>query len=96
MVPRRAKRDGRHADPLRDGTFLELTRWGLIPCWREEGQEGTAVDPGLRRGRLFNARAESVADKPMFRDARKRRRSIIMIWFSLAASSPVNALFSLR
>ena len=35
-------------------------RWGLVPHW--------ADDPALDN-RLINARAETVADKPAFRDA---------------------------
>jgi putative SOS response-associated peptidase YedK len=45
-------------------------RWGLIPNWWSKP---------LKEMRLatFNARAESVADKPMFRDSFKRRRCLI-------------------
>ena len=47
---------------------LTLMRWGLIPRW--------ASDPkiGLR---TINARAETVATKPAFRDAFKHRRCLI-------------------
>jgi hypothetical protein len=44
-------------------------RWGLIPYWWEK--------PVKQLPATFNARAESVADKPMFRDAFKRHRCII-------------------
>jgi putative SOS response-associated peptidase YedK len=50
---------------------LELTpmRWGLIPSWWKK----TAKElPST-----FNARAETVAEKPMFRDAFKRSRCVI-------------------
>ena len=44
-------------------------RWGLIPWWwKKTAKEAPAT---------FNARAESVADKPTFRDAFKRRRCLI-------------------
>jgi putative SOS response-associated peptidase YedK len=44
-------------------------RWGLIPgWWKKSAKEVPAT---------FNARAESVADKPMFRTAFKERRCII-------------------
>ncbi len=44
-------------------------RWGLVPwCWKKPVKQLPAS---------FNARAESVADKPMFRDAFKRHRCII-------------------
>ncbi|MDO8944392.1 MAG: SOS response-associated peptidase [Desulfobacterales bacterium] len=47
---------------------LGLLRWGLVPHW--------AKDPGIG-ARLNNARGESVAEKPSFRDAFKRRRCLI-------------------
>ncbi|MBI5576468.1 MAG: SOS response-associated peptidase [Deltaproteobacteria bacterium] len=43
-------------------------RWGLIPRW--------AKDPSIGN-RMINARAETVAGKPAFRDAFKRRRCLI-------------------
>jgi putative SOS response-associated peptidase YedK len=43
-------------------------RWGLIPSW--------AKDPSIGN-RMINARAESIAEKPAFRAALKRRRCII-------------------
>ncbi|TCJ12230.1 SOS response-associated peptidase [Parasulfuritortus cantonensis] len=47
---------------------LHLLRWGLVPHW--------ADDPGIG-ARLNNARGESVAEKPAFRDAFRRRRCLI-------------------
>jgi putative SOS response-associated peptidase YedK len=47
---------------------LQLLRWGLIPSW--------AKDPAIGN-RLINARAESLAEKPSFRAAFKRRRCLI-------------------
>ena len=47
---------------------LEFFRWGLIPSW--------AKDPAIGN-RLINARAETLADKPSFRTAFKRRRCLI-------------------
>jgi putative SOS response-associated peptidase YedK len=45
-------------------------RWGLIPnCWAKPLKEMKLA--------TFNARAESVATKPMFRDAFKSRRCLI-------------------
>jgi putative SOS response-associated peptidase YedK len=44
-------------------------RWGLVPSW--------ATDP--RSGhRLINARAETVAEKPSFRQALRKRRCVIL------------------
>jgi putative SOS response-associated peptidase YedK len=51
------------------GRELASMRWGLIPAWwKKSAKEVPAT---------FNARAETVAEKPMFRDAFKRRRCII-------------------
>ena len=51
------------------GRELVPMRWGLIPgWWKKAAKEMPAT---------FNARAESVAEKPMFRDAFKARRCII-------------------
>jgi putative SOS response-associated peptidase YedK len=43
-------------------------RWGLIPSW--------AKDPAIGN-RMINARAETVADKPAFRAALRRRRCLL-------------------
>lgn len=45
-----------------------LVRWGFIPGWVKE------VKPGKP---LINARGETVAEKPSFRNAMKRRRCLI-------------------
>jgi len=56
--------------PVENGaTELVLMRWGLIPCWWKK--------PLKQLPATFNARAESVADKSMFRDAFKRHRCIV-------------------
>src|SRR6516225_4255486 len=54
-----------------DGSATELVsmRWGLIPYWSNK--------PLKQLPASFNARAETVADRPMFRDAFRRHRCII-------------------
>jgi putative SOS response-associated peptidase YedK len=48
---------------------LVSMRWGLVPFfWKKSLKEVPAT---------FNARAESIAEKPMFREAFRRRRCII-------------------
>lgn len=47
---------------------LAFLRWGLVPSW--------ADDPAIGN-RLINARSETVAEKPSFRTAFKRRRCLI-------------------
>ena len=48
---------------------LVRMRWGLIPSWWKK--------PAKEAPSTFNARAETVAEKPMFRTSFKRRRSLI-------------------
>jgi len=48
---------------------LEFFKWGLIPSW--------AKDPKIGN-RLINARAETLAEKPSFRAALKKRRCLIL------------------
>jgi putative SOS response-associated peptidase YedK len=55
---------------MRDGKVeLMPTRWGLVPWWWKK--------PMKELPSTFNARAETVATKPMFRDAFKRSRCAI-------------------
>ena len=53
----------------KDGTReMVLVRWGLIPSWAKDAKIGY---------RLINARADTVATKPSFRSAFKRRRCLV-------------------
>ena len=52
----------------RETPVLEFRRWGLIPPW--------AKDPGIG-SRMINARVETVAEKPSFRAAFRRRRCLV-------------------
>jgi len=55
----------------REGRKRELTmlRWGLIPFWADDPKTGY---------KMINARAETVAKKPSFRNAFKKRRCLIV------------------
>ena len=44
-------------------------RWGLVPAWVKE--------PPAFRALLFNARAETVGEKPAFRDAARHARCVV-------------------
>lgn len=52
-----------------DGRELTLLRWGLVPFW--------AKDPSIGN-RMINARAETVAEKPAYRAAYRRRRCLVL------------------
>ncbi len=54
--------------PETGARHLDALRWGLVPRW--------AKDPGIG-SRMINARAESLAEKPAFRDAFRKRRCIV-------------------
>ncbi|MFQ5489983.1 MAG: SOS response-associated peptidase [Phycisphaerae bacterium] len=47
---------------------LDMLRWGLIPSWAKDAAIGH---------RMINARAETVAEKPAYRVAFRRRRCLI-------------------
>jgi putative SOS response-associated peptidase YedK len=51
------------------GREIVPIRWGLIPTWWKKPRKDVPA--------TFNARAETVAEKPMFRGAFKYRRCII-------------------
>ena len=51
-----------------DGREATFYRWGLIPSWAKDASVGA---------RLINARSETVAEKPAFRQAFRQRRCII-------------------
>lgn len=56
------------------GLKLRGYRWGLLPPWVSDESSGS---------RMINARAESLAQKPAFRDAFERRRCLVPAdgWF---------------
>ena len=56
--------------PVIAKTSTELTffQWGLVPSWTKDVSIGN---------RMFNARSETIAEKPSFRNAFKRRRCLV-------------------
>ena len=54
---------------LENGTrHFRLMRWGLLPAWVKDPRDFTL---------MINARAETVLEKPAFKNAMKRRRCLI-------------------
>ena len=51
-----------------DGYSIKAARWGLIPSWAKDEKIGS---------KLINARVETVAEKPSFRAAFKKRRCLV-------------------
>ena len=52
---------------------LTVMRWGLVPGWSKDGKAGYST---------INARAETIATSPAFREAFKRRRCLVPAnWF---------------
>ena len=52
-----------------EGREAAFMRWGLIPFWAKDPKIGA---------RMINARAETVAEKPAFRNALKKRRCLVL------------------
>ena len=50
------------------GRELVTVRWGLVPFWAKDLKIGA---------RMINAKAETVAEKPAFRDSYKRKRCLV-------------------
>lgn len=65
---------------------LEAARWGLVPSWADD------VSIGVR---AFNARSETAAEKPMFRDAVRERRALVPAdgWYEWQTQSDAKTPF---
>jgi len=55
--------------PNTGDNIVTMYKWGLIPSWSKDPSIGD---------RMINARAESLDEKPSFRNAYKRRRCLIL------------------
>lgn len=64
-----------------DGALRPM-RWGLVPRWAPDATFGR---------RAFNARVETLADKPAFRDALRARRGLIFADAFTEWTGPVRA-----
>jgi putative SOS response-associated peptidase YedK len=51
-----------------EGRRLELRHWGLVPHWAKDAKSAS---------RMINARAETAAERPAYRDAMRRRRCLV-------------------
>lgn len=73
----------RLVDGQREGVML---RWGLIPSWGKDAKIGAS---------LINAGADTVADKPSYRSAFKKRRRLVVAdgfyeWKKIGAAKQSN------
>lgn len=55
-------------NPKTGARHLDVLRWGLVPRWAKDASGGA---------RLINARAETLVEKPSFREAFRQRRCLI-------------------
>lgn len=65
LAPIVVQRTPKDTDPYRE---LMRARWGLIPSWAKDASIGS---------RMINARVETVAEKPAFQKAFRKRRALI-------------------
>lgn len=71
LRPRYNVAPGQAVPIIRDsvaGGMMSMARWGLVPSWSKEAKT---------RYSTINARIETVADKPTYRDAFRRRRCLV-------------------
>lgn len=55
---------------VNDGAYqVDFCQWGLIPTWAKEASIGQ---------KMINARAETLAEKPSFRNVYRRRRCLVL------------------
>lgn len=79
-------------DSMPDHRVLMQMRWGLVPSWARDASQGA---------RLINARAETIAVKPSFRQSFKKRRCILPVdgfyeWQAIPGRSKKQPMFIRR
>ncbi len=52
----------------------QLFRWGLIPAWARDAEEAKSIST-----KTFNARLETAAEKPSFKESLERKRCLIYV-----------------
>jgi putative SOS response-associated peptidase YedK len=55
--------------PAGSSRQLSWLHWGLVPSWADDPSVG---------GRMINARSETLATKPAFREALRKRRCLVV------------------
>jgi putative SOS response-associated peptidase YedK len=56
-----------------DPSMIRLFTWGLIPYWSRDSEYAREI-----RMKTFNAKAETLAEKPSFRNSLNRKRCLVL------------------
>ena len=59
---------------VEDPESINLVKWGLIPFWVRDSKAASEI-----RLKTFNARAETIREKPSFRGAVKSKRCLVLV-----------------
>ena len=57
-----------------DREAIDLLQWGLIPFWVKDSRAASEI-----RTKTFNARAETLLDKPSFRTSARSKRCLVLV-----------------
>ncbi len=57
-----------------DPESINLVKWGLVPFWVKDSKAAAEI-----RLKTFNARAETIREKPSFRGAVKSKRCLVLV-----------------
>jgi putative SOS response-associated peptidase YedK len=53
---------------------IQLYQWGLVPSWVKDAESAKSI-----RFKTFNARAETIFEKPSFRSSVRKRRCLVLV-----------------